>query len=605
MSLALAIPHLVVGLRDRTARAHLLFPAAAAAAAATGVMELLLMRAGTVERFAVLLRWAHIPFLILFASLVWFVRTNLGAGRRWLAWTAIGTRAFATLVLNFLSPVNISYTALTGLRPVPVLGESVLVPEGIENPWVRVGELSALLLLVYLVDAGVTLWRRRERSQALAVVGSMALFILVAATHAALLHAGVIFFPYVVSISFVGVLVAMDAGLGWDLLRARATVRKLVESEWDLRELEQRLRLVQKAASIGMWGWDVGRATTGTALTANDYRGGAPFETGSLAAFLATVHTDDRDGIREAVERSLTEGSDFEREYRAEGPDGQMRSIVARGDVERDAAGTPVRIRGVSLDITPRRQLEAELLERHKELAHLSRVAMLAELSGSLAHELNQPLTAILSNAQAAQRLLGRDVPELEDVREILKDIVDEDRRAGEIIQRLRLLLKKGDVCHEPVDVSEAVDDVLKIMRSDLVNQGVDVTVAAAIVPSPHVVVGDRVQLQQVLLNLVVNGCDAIRELPAGERRLHVTTEMNGSGRVHVSVRDRGVGIPEADLARIFDPFVTTKANGLGLGLSVCRTIIGAHGGEIWAANNAGEAGATVQFALPALAEQA
>ena len=249
------------------------------------------------------------------------------------------------------------------------------------------------------------------------------------------------------------------------------------------------------------------------------------------------------------------------------------------------------------IDISKRKQAELEAARQRNELAHLSRVAILGELSGSLAHELNLPLTAILSNAQAAQRLLAHGDADLAEVCEILNDIVSEDKRAGEVIRRLRLLLKKGEVQQHSLGINEVVQDVLKLIRSDLVNQNVTVDIELA--QNLPTVTGDPVQLQQVLLNLVVNACDAMTDCDTPERRLLVRTGMeNGSSAVCVSVTDRGGSIPEEKMDQVFEPFFTTKAEGMGLGLSVCRTIIAAHRGKIWATNNP-DCGATFHFSLP------
>ena len=221
---------------------------------------------------------------------------------------------------------------------------------------------------------------------------------------------------------------------------------------------------------------------------------------------------------------------------------------------------------------------------------------MLGELSGSLAHELNQPLTAILSNAQAGQRFLAHDNPDLNEIREILKDIVEEDKRAGEVIRRLRLLLKKGEVEQQLLDPNEVVREILKLVRSDLMNQ--EVAVLTELAPGLPPVKGDRVQLQQVLLNLVVNGCDAMSKNPARERQLVIFTRLKPGEGVRISVADRGVGFAPDHHDKVFEPFYTTKSHGLGLGLSVCRTIVKAHGGRLWATNNAGP-GATFHFTLP------
>jgi C4-dicarboxylate-specific signal transduction histidine kinase len=220
---------------------------------------------------------------------------------------------------------------------------------------------------------------------------------------------------------------------------------------------------------------------------------------------------------------------------------------------------------------------------------------MLGELSGSLAHELNQPLTAILSNAQAAQRFLAHDPPRVDKLAEILTDIVKSDHRAGSVIQRLRSLLRKEEAQRHALDLNDVVGESLRLMRSDLLNRRV--VVRTELGDALPVVSGDRNQLQQVLLNLVMNGCDAMEGCDA-DRRLLVRTQAGANGKVEVSVADRGAGIPSADLDRIFEPFMTTKSHGLGLGLAICRSIVEAHGGRLWASNNP-DRGATLHCELP------
>ena len=248
------------------------------------------------------------------------------------------------------------------------------------------------------------------------------------------------------------------------------------------------------------------------------------------------------------------------------------------------------------VDITERRSVERATARQRDEFAHLSRVAMLGELSGSLAHELNQPLTAILSNAQAAQRFLAQSPPRVDKLAEILTDIVKSDHRAGAVIQRLRSLLRKEEAQRHPLDINEVVEESLRLMRSDLLNR--QVAVSTDLAEALPAVSGDRNQLQQVLLNLVINGCDAMDGREA-DRRLLVRTQTTAHGDVEVSVADRGAGIPLADLERIFEPFMTTKAKGMGLGLAICRSIVEAHGGRLWATNNP-DRGATLHCELPA-----
>lgn len=251
-------------------------------------------------------------------------------------------------------------------------------------------------------------------------------------------------------------------------------------------------------------------------------------------------------------------------------------------------------------DISHRQRVELEMARQRNEVAHLSRVNMLGELSGSIAHELNQPLTAILSNAQAAQRFMRRDPVDLAEVREILDDIVQQNKRAGEVIHRLRALLRKGEVSHETLSAGEIVREVLKLARSDLINHGVNFD--AELPDDLPPVRGDRIQIQQVLLNLVMNACDVMEGIEPEERMLVVSVAPHAPGHLRVTVRDSGTGIPPGQLEQIFTPFFTTKGKGMGLGLAVCRTIVTSHAGEIWATNNP-DRGASIHFTLPVSTE--
>ena len=250
---------------------------------------------------------------------------------------------------------------------------------------------------------------------------------------------------------------------------------------------------------------------------------------------------------------------------------------------------------GVSADITARKEAERELGMQRNELAHLSRAMMVAELSGSLAHELNQPLTAILSNAQAALRFLEKGDASFGEIGEILRDIVEDDKRAGHVIQGMRLLLTKGEAKREPVEVNTMVQDVVRIMHSDIVNAGVNLVVQLD--QGTGIAQGDRVQLQQVLMNLILNGCDAMHDVAARARQLKVSTRAD-RGFVRIDVEDRGVGIAPEHAGKIFEPFFTTKGHGLGMGLAICRTIVTAHGGRLWAEDAPG-GGTVFCFTLP------
>ena len=243
-----------------------------------------------------------------------------------------------------------------------------------------------------------------------------------------------------------------------------------------------------------------------------------------------------------------------------------------------------------------RRRAEREVQSRRGELEHMTRVATMGELTASLAHEINQPLAAILSNAQAGQRLLAAGATD--EIGEILSDIAADDRRAGEVIRRMRALLRKGESELTNLNVNDLVAEVIGFLHGEMILQ--NVSLALDLAPDPLLVHGDQVQLQQVLLNLVVNAMDAMKEIPGGSRRLVLRTTRPDDRTVQLSVEDSGVGVPADRLEQVFEPFVTTKSHGIGLGLSICRSILQAHGGRIGCTNSAGN-GTSFWFTLPAV----
>jgi len=598
--LTLAAIYLVVWCKQRQVLAHLVFSITAVAAAAIAGFELAMMHAGTVGQYEALIRWIHVPVWVLTVAFVAFVRLYLHAGRPWLAWSICSLRTMV-LILNFILTPNLNFRRITSLRHFSWWGsEMISVPFGVANPWGLLSLVSLLLLLIFFVDATITVWRRGDRKRAL-VLGSSMIFGAILAWHVPLVIWGIIDVPFFLCFAYSGIVAAMGYELSYDLLHAAQLARQLQASETELRETQERMELAANAAELGMWMWDIVRDEVWITDKGRALFGFAPLEKIDFNRFRSRLHPEDRESVLQAVEKSLRTGAEYESEYRAVLPDGQVRWIAGRGQVEFNGDGQPVRMRGVAVDITKRKQAEEQTAHHRNEIAHLSRVTTLGELSGSIAHELTLPLSAILSNAQAAQRVLAHGGADLAEVREILNDIVSEDKRAGEVIQRLRQWLKKGEVQQHSLRINEVVEDVLKLIHDDLINQ--HVTIDVELGRNLPLVTGDPVQLQQVLLNLVVNACDAMTNCDAPERRLLIRTgteTRNGNGNcaVLVSVTDRGGSIPEEKMEQIFEPFFTTKAKGMGLGLSVCHTIIAAHRGKLWATNNA-DCGATFHFSLP------
>jgi two-component system sensor kinase FixL len=594
-SVMLGVVHLFVWQKQRSQYANLLFFALATSAAAYGTFELLLMGAQTPAVFATTVRWAHVPLTMFVLSIVGFVRLYFDAGRLWLAYAVFGFR-LATLALNFLTGANVNFQEITALDHLRLWGDAVVSgPVGVASPWAIFPQISNLLLVAFVVDASITLWRRGgpvARRRAALVGGSLVLCILAAAGFAALIVTSVVHAPTILMPGFFIVVLAMGYELVWDLIAAAQLAAQL-------RTSEQRFRAVVEAVPSAILLVSEGGVVTLANAQAETVFGYAPEElVGQTVEMLMPERfRPSHAGLRQDYAkdgRARTMGAGLELfARRKDGSEAPVEAALSPMHIEN---GRSVLVSVV--DITERRHVERVTARQRDELAHLSRVAMLGELSGSLAHELNQPLTAILSNAQAAQRFLAQSPPRVDKLAEILADIVKSDHRAGAVIQRLRSLLRKEEAQRHPLDVNEVVEESLRLMRSDLLNRRV--VVSAELAHALPAVSADRNQLQQVLLNLVINGCDAMDGRRA-DNRLAIRTNENANGSVEVSVADQGAGIPLTDLERIFEPFVTTKPHGLGLGLAICRSIVEAHGGRLWATNNV-DRGATLHCEIPAKA---
>lgn len=593
-SLTLAAIHLSVWFRLRGDYSHLLFSLLAALAAVFGAFELLLMQSTTPEAYATTLRWAQVPLSAFVLAMVGFVYFYFGAGLAWLALATCATRILG-LILNFTTGANINFREVTGLERLALWGgEWVAAPVGVANPWVIVPQVSNVLLLLLVLGATVAMWRRGDsvsRRRALVVGGSLLACIGFAAGLAALLISGVVRAPTLVMPSVFIVVVAMGNDLVRDVIAAAHLSTQLRASEARFRAVVQSvptaILLVRAEGTIAFANAQA-RAVFGYAP---EELVGRPVED-LVPPPMRVAHAElRRDYMHQPEARRMGAG----RELFALRKDGAKVPVEVGLTPTQTEDGLLMLVSIV--DVSERRRIEQATARQRNEAAHFSRVGMLGALSGSLAHELNQPLTAILSNAQAAQRFLAQTPPRLDQVAEIIDDIVKNDRRAAMVIQRLRALLKKEDAEHRPVDVNEVVRDSLRLLHSDLVGRHVDVVVDCAADLPP--VSADRVQISQVMLNFVMNGCEAMDEAKSpAPWRLVVRTRRTAAGNVEVTVADRGPGIPPAELEAIFEPFVSTKRHGVGLGLAICRTIADAHEGRMWATNNA-DGGATLHFELP------
>jgi PAS domain S-box-containing protein len=381
-------------------------------------------------------------------------------------------------------------------------------------------------------------------------------------------------------------------------LRTENSERKLTQAA--LRQSQAYLAEAQRLSHTGSWAWtpDTGEIRY---LSEECYRvlGFDPHDGQPRSeTFFQRLHPDDQAREREIVETARREQAEFEMDYRIVHPGGEIRDIHAVGHPVLSPSGDLVEFVGTVIDITERKRAEEErerLRQARADLAHANRVTTMGELTASVAHEVNQPIAAAVTNAKTCLRWLTRDQPDLEEARAAAIRIVKDGTRAAEIVSRIRSLFKKGATQRELVDANEVIREMVVLLHSEAVRNSISIRTDLA-TGLPYLM-ADRVQLQQVLLNLMVNSFDAMKDME-GTRELAIKSQRAENDHVLISVTDTGVGLPPQHADQIFNAFFTTKGQGTGMGLSISRSIIESHGGRLWATGNSGR-GATFQFTLP------
>jgi len=384
-------------------------------------------------------------------------------------------------------------------------------------------------------------------------------------------------------------------GLSPPILLLGAAIEETRRAERTTRESEERISFAAASSNVGLWQYEF---ATGT-FWATDYCrplfGLSPSEPLTLDGLVSRIHPNDSPTASAALASAISRAIPLDVEFRVQDGD-EVRWISVQARPVAGDDGKPTAMSGAFGDVTSRKLTEADADVQRQEIAHLMRVSMLGELSGGLAHELTQPLTAILSNAQAGKLLLAKGNKSLSEIGNIFDDIIAEDERAGEVINRLRGMLKKGDVKHETIDMNDLIASTLRLLHSELIDRRMSVSFDN--VPNLPAVHGDPVQLQQTLLNLLMNAMDATENVPPARRRISVSAATTDDGGVEVHIYDRGTGLPPSREHKVFEPFFTTKERGLGLGLSICTSIVKLHGGTLSLQNNVRE-GASAVFRLP------
>jgi C4-dicarboxylate-specific signal transduction histidine kinase len=312
------------------------------------------------------------------------------------------------------------------------------------------------------------------------------------------------------------------------------------------------------------------------------------------------IHPDDLAYVLETYEKVKAGLKELDYHHRLLLPDGAVKHLHVIGHALEDS-NDGVKFVGALMDVTAAKHAEEALHEAQAQLAHVTRLMTLGELAASIAHEVNQPLAAIVTNGEAGLRWLAHETPQVGETRRILKQIVRDAGRAGEVIRRIRNLSKKSTTQKTQIDINEAIGEVMPLVQREAANDRV--ALRLDLTPVLPKVLGDRVQLQQVIINLTINGIESMRDVADRPRQLVIRSKSHGEDRVLVEVVDAGTGIDNELADRLFNAFFTTKSHGLGMGLSIVRSIIEAHGGRVWASPN-DEHGTTFQFTLPSQAGQ-
>jgi PAS domain S-box-containing protein len=384
------------------------------------------------------------------------------------------------------------------------------------------------------------------------------------------------------------------AQLGQVFNLTAARLRSLYET---LHKREAYLAEAQRLSHAGSWAWHVGHRRIFWSEETFHIFGVNPNITPTREIFLERVHPDDRAGL-EPVEAALSAGHEAEYNYRIVFPDSSIKYLRSVARPVTNDSGQVVEFVGTVIDVTDRKQAEEErerLREAQADLAHISRVTTMGELTASLAHEIKQPIAAAVTNAKTCLRWLGRDQPDVAEARQAAARLVNDVTRAAGIISSLNLLFKKGGRQRELVDVNELIREMIVLLRSEANRYSISIRSELA-TDLPNVM-ADPVQLQQVFMNLMLNGIEAMKNVN-GAGELIIKSQQASNDQLLISVSDTGVGLPAERADQIFDAFFTTKPQGLGMGLSISRSIIESHGGRLWAAANSGP-GACFQFVLP------
>jgi PAS domain S-box-containing protein len=587
--LTLAAFYAAVWCKQRENRVHLLFSCSAVAAAAISAFEIWMTNARTVEQYQLLVRWIDVPTWVLIVSFVAFVRLYLHAGRAWMAWSIYGLRTLV-LILNFFFPVSINFKAITDIRHFSWASESVSVPVGIPNPWGLLSHVSLLLLLVFCVDAAITVWRRGDRRRALLVGGSM-IFSAILAWHVPLVTWGIIDVPFFLGFTYTGIVAAMGYELSSDMARAARLTHELEISE-------KRFNLAADSANLGMWEWDLEKDEIWVTPTRRAQLGFSASGKITFEELISRWHDDDRDKVRQAVNEAIQHGKDYQAEFRVVRGDGSMQWVCARGRVQVDEHGEAKRLTGISLDITARKEAEVLARQQRAELAKL-RQQRTALLEREVAERARLEREVIESCAREQRRIaydlhdgVGQQVVSIALSAKLLEEQLRPSRPseaekasaivrlANEAARQTRLTARSLEGADGVGDLKTALDSLAtNISQNCRVRSTVKANGASLPVSAPVAAQLYRIA-QEAVRNAVEHGAarEVVIQLTFGHRDMLLTVQDDGEG---------------------FD----TKTNGHGMGLRIMRYRAQCIGGSCEVHTGASK-GTTVYCHVPLEAQQ-
>ena len=581
--LTLAAFYGAVWSKQRANRAYLLFSCSAVAAAVISAFELRMMNATTVEQYQLLMRWIHVPVWVLTLSFVAFVRLYLHAGRPWLAWSIYVLRT-VVLILNFVFPVS-DFNRITGIHHFSWAGDTISVPVGIPNPWGLLSQISLLLLLIFSIEATITVWRRGDRRRALLVGGSM-VFGAILAWHVPMVIWGIIEAPFFLAFTYTGVMAAMGYELSRDMAGAARLTRELEISE-------KRFNLAADSANLGMWEWDLEKDEIWVSPTRRAQLGFPPTGRITFEELISRWHEGDRDKVRQAVNDAIQQGKDYQAEFRFVRGDGSMQWVCARGRVQVDEKGDPKRLTGISLDVTARKEAEVLAQQQRGELERLTqqktaflerevaeRARLEREVIESCAREqrriaydlhdgVGQQLVGIALSAKLLEEQLRADRPFEADKASAIV------RLANEAARQARLTARSLEGADDVGDLKTALESLaMNISESCRVRSTVKANGASRPVSAPVAAQLYRIA-QEAARNAVEHGAarEVLIQLTFGHRDMLLTVQDDGEG-------------------------FNTKTNGHGMGLRIMRYRAQCIGGSCEVQTGEGK-GTTVRCRVP------